>query len=185
MSRAIRRRLRGFSLIEVVAVLVVVGLVTAMASVSLSGVTRAQRVEDAAERLRVLDARVRVLAEREHRPWRLRLDERGAAASPRGVRWSPEEETLRVRLDPTLRLQPWVAGRAGWRACQRHLPPGGAVGACDRRERRLRLGRWSGAEPRGPTGVEPAGSVGAFAGGTGRFTALSREAATTTSGGSP
>ena len=182
MSPAARRRFGGFSLIEVIAVLVVVGLVTAMASASLSGVTRAQRVEDAVERLRVLDARVRVLAEREHRPWRLRLDDRGAAASP-AEEADPEEETLRVRLDPTLRLRPWVAGRGDGEEVGDTRKPvelwvhatGGSVDYGWAVER---------VKSDGLAGTEPGGSVGAFAGGTGRFTALSREAVAAASGSS-
>ena len=98
---------RGFSLVEVIAVLVVAGLMTGLAAVSLRGVTQAERLDDAADRLRLLDERVRALAEREHRPWRIDLTARGATARPADAGDSAEDRVLEVTLGDRLELEPW------------------------------------------------------------------------------
>ena len=91
-------RTAGFSLIEVIAVLVVAGLMTGLAAVSLRGVTRAERLDEAVDRLRLLDERVRMIAEREHQVWRIDLSEGGATARPADAGEEDEAGVLEVRL---------------------------------------------------------------------------------------
>lgn len=178
MRLASCRQRRGFSLIEVIAVLVVVGLMTAMASVTLSGVTQPQQLKDVAEMLRLLDRRVRILAEEQHRPWRLEFSQRGATASPVGS-LKGEPGMLRVELSPALQLRPWVV----------EGPEAGGIGRSTET-----VGLWVHAtggsvdygwviekvHPEGAGKSELAGDfneLGAFAGGTGQFAAVSAEAA--------
>lgn len=64
----------AFTLIEMLAVLALLGLLTALATVSLSGAVRAARANDTAEAVRALDRSIRDYAKRFGRTVTLRFD---------------------------------------------------------------------------------------------------------------
>ena len=162
---------RGFSLIEMIAVLVVAGLMTGLAAVSLRGVTQVGRLDDAADRLRLLDERVRGLAERERRPWQIVLDAAGADASPADGSEVEGTGVLRVRFGPSLSLQAWVGDPDE----PDHQPPWqvevNAEGACLDYGWRVRLDPAGADRGEQEAGVREAATAGRFAGRTGQFLA--------------
>lgn len=165
----LRPRPGAFSLIEVIAVLVVAGLMTGLAAVSLRGVTRIERLDDAADRLRLLDERVRVLAERERRPWNIVISETGVDASPAEDFDAARPGVLQVRLRPTLAVEAWI-GRVDAAALQ---PPWevrvNAEGASPDYGWRIRHDREDEEPVKGGSGSAEASVSGRFAGRTGQF----------------
>lgn len=65
---------RGFTLIEIAVCLVILGLLTGLAALSLRGVQRNVDMETWVERVAALDRQARDRAERQGQPWRLVLD---------------------------------------------------------------------------------------------------------------
>ena len=82
MSIGARRRVpRAFTLIEALAVIVIMAVIAAAAAVSLSGAARSARVEDVAERFVAFDRSTRELARRFGRTPALRFElNRGTVA---------------------------------------------------------------------------------------------------------
>jgi type II secretion system protein H len=69
-----RRHARGFTLIEVMAVIVITAIVTTAVVVSLAGASRAGTVDDVIRRLSLADRQLRLGARRSSKPIALRFD---------------------------------------------------------------------------------------------------------------
>lgn len=93
------------------AVVVVAGVMTGLATVSLRGLTDIGRVETAAELLHQLDARVRMIAEKENRMWWIDFSQVGATARPAASSESAAHRHFSVRLDSSLRISAWKSNQ--------------------------------------------------------------------------
>src|SRR5262249_40580371 len=75
-SNPVRRRARGFSLLEIMVVVAIIGVVPAVTLIRFSGNTRDTQLDEAAERLEALFSYVREQAELQTRDYGLRIDDR-------------------------------------------------------------------------------------------------------------
>src|SRR5262245_11660967 len=73
---AARRRARGFSLLEIMVVVAIIGLVTAVTLIRFSGNSRDTQLDEEAQRLEALFSYVREQAELQTRDYGLRIDDR-------------------------------------------------------------------------------------------------------------
>jgi general secretion pathway protein H len=116
--RAARRRARGFSLMEIMVVIAVIGLVTAMVMIQFSGSSRDTELDKEAERLDALFSYVREQAELQTRDYGFRIDENGYSFVVFDVvadewRLAEEDDALRERRFPEgIRPQVVVEGRS-------------------------------------------------------------------------
>jgi general secretion pathway protein H len=105
--RAVARPSRGFTLLELMIVVFVIGLVTAGVVISFSGERRDEQLEREAERLDALFDYVREQAELQTRDYGFRISNRGYSFVVFDVlanQWRPAEE------DDALRERPFPAG---------------------------------------------------------------------------
>jgi general secretion pathway protein H len=105
LARALHRRVRGFSLMEIMVVIAVIGLVTAMVMIQFSGSSRDSQLDQEAERLDALFAYVREQAELQTRDYGFRINERGYSFVVFDVianewRLAEEDDALRERQFP-------------------------------------------------------------------------------------
>jgi general secretion pathway protein H len=106
-SRAVARLARGFTLLELMIVVFVIGLVTAGVVISFSGENRDEQLEREADRLDALFDYVREQAELQTRDYGFRINRRGYSFVVFDVlanQWRPAEE------DDALRERPFPAG---------------------------------------------------------------------------
>lgn len=99
------RRARGFSLMEIMVVIAVIGLVTAMVMIQFSGSSRDTGLDKEAERLDALFSYVREQAELQTRDYGFRINERGYFFVVFDVianewRLAEEDDALRARELP-------------------------------------------------------------------------------------
>jgi general secretion pathway protein H len=105
--RAATRSSRGFTLLELMIVVFVIGLVTAGVVISFSGERRDEQLEREAERLDALFGYVREQAELQTRDYGFRISSRGYSFVVFDIlanQWRPAEE------DDALRERPFPAG---------------------------------------------------------------------------
>jgi general secretion pathway protein H len=100
-----RRRARGFSLMEIMVVVAIIGLVTSMIMIQFSGSSRDTQLDQEAERLDALFAYVREQAELQTRDYGFRINERGYSFVVFDVlanewRLAEEDDALRARELP-------------------------------------------------------------------------------------
>ena len=103
--RAARRIARGFSLMEIMVVIAVIGLVTAMVMIQFGGSSRDTQLDKEAERLNALLSYTREQAELQTRDYGLRIDELGYSFVVFDViadqwRLAEEDDALRAREFP-------------------------------------------------------------------------------------
>lgn len=120
---------KAFTLIELVAVLAIVALLTAGVSLSLKGALRDAEAEDAAGRLAAFDALARQEARRFNRPSELHVDPRAGSVWRRDVLPSGGDGVPRA----TLRLPPGVAIEEVFTARGRSRAGDGVTIACSAR----------------------------------------------------
>jgi general secretion pathway protein H len=103
----IRLRSAGFTLIEIMVVVFIIGLITAAAVISFGGERRDTELDREAERINALLSYVREQAELQTRDYGLRMDRRGygfVVFNPLGNDWRLAEE------DDAMREREWPEG---------------------------------------------------------------------------
>jgi general secretion pathway protein H len=103
--RTARHRVRGFSLMEIMVVVAIIGLVTAVVMIQFSGSSRDTELDKEAERLDALFAYTREQAELQTRDYGFRVDEHGysfVVFDVLGNEWrlAEEDDALRAREFP-------------------------------------------------------------------------------------
>jgi type II secretion system protein H len=104
-TRAVRRRSRGFSLMEIMVVIAIIGLVSAMVIVQFSGSSRDSELDKEAERLEALFSYAREQAELQTRDYGFRVTSIGYSFVVFDViaeewRLAEEDDALRERQFP-------------------------------------------------------------------------------------
>lgn len=115
-SRTAPARRRGFTAIEVIAVLFLAALLTSLTALSLRGIVRPAELDDVADRLGVCDAMVRASARQNHRPTRLTFDASRGDVGETRVGSSGETTRSVCRLPEGWRMERMLAahGREGF-----------------------------------------------------------------------
>ncbi len=104
-GRAVHRRSRGFSLMEIMVVVAIIGLVTAVTLVQMSGSSRDTQLDEEAERMEALFSYAREQAELQTRDYGLRIDDQKysfVVFDILGDEWraADEDDALREREFP-------------------------------------------------------------------------------------
>ncbi len=104
-GRAVHRRSRGFSLMEIMVVVAIIGLVTAVTLVQMSGSSRDTQLDEEAERMEALFSYAREQAELQTRDYGLRIDDQTYSSvvfDIHGDEWraADEADALREREFP-------------------------------------------------------------------------------------